>query len=105
MYFNSITLGDVNMKHIMHNTHTMERVHTLTSVLAGVIAGLFNTNLYSGLFTYIAFHLLMTLLVVIQLDKIQNYFLKLTDVLSGLTSGIMVFMCAWIIVYNLVYTL
>lgn len=83
----------------------MERVHTLTSILAGVVAGLFNANLYSGIFAYLGFHLIMTLLIAGSLKKIENYFLKNTDLLGGLGSGVMVFLCGWIITYNLVYTL
>jgi uncharacterized protein (DUF2062 family) len=41
----------------------MERIHTLTSILAGVVAGLFNANLYSGIFAYLGFHLLITIMI------------------------------------------
>ena len=97
--------GDINIRHVVENTHTMERMHTLTSILAGIIAGLFNTNLYSGIFTYMCFHLIMTLLILGSIGNAKKYFLKKADVLSGLGSGVPVFMCAWIIVFNVVYTL
>ena len=97
--------GDINLKHIAQNIHTMERIHTLTSVLAGVIAGILNTNLYSGIFTYLFFHILMSALVSLKVDKINNYFLKKSDLLNGLGSGVLVFICCWIIIYNIVYTL
>lgn len=83
----------------------MERVHTLTSMLAGVVAGLFNAGLYSGIFAYLALHLIITLLIVGDLKNVESYFLKKTDLLGGLGSGVMVFLCGWIITYNLVYTL
>jgi len=83
----------------------MERVHTLTSILAGAVAGLFNAGLYSGVFAYLALHLLITLLIVGALKNSGDYFLKKTDLLGGLGSGVMVFLCGWIITYNVVYTL
>ncbi len=83
----------------------MERAHTQTSILAGVIAGLLNANLYSGIFVYVGLHLIITLLILASVSKIDQYFLKKSDLLSGLGAGIMVFLSGWIITYNLVYTL
>lgn len=78
----------------------------MTSILAGVIAGLFNANLYSGIFVYLALHLFVTLLVVGGLKGgIDEYFMKKTELLGGLGAGVMVFLCGWIITYNVVYTL
>lgn len=82
----------------------LERVHTLTSILAGVVAGLFNANLYSGIFAYLGFHLIITLLIAGSLKKIEQYFMKSSDLL-GLGSGVLVFLSGWIITYNVVYTL
>lgn len=98
-------IGDINLKFAAENFHVMERVHTLTSILAGVVAGLFNAGLYSGIFAYLALHLIITLLILATLKNSQDYFLKKTDLLGGLGSGIMVFLCGWIITYNVVYTL
>lgn len=97
--------GDVNIKHVVENNHVMERVHTLTSILAGVLAGVFNANLYMGLIAYISLHLIITLMIVGGIGDVQKYFLKKIDIVSGLGSGIPVFMCAWIIIFNIVYTL
>lgn len=83
----------------------MERVHTLTSILAGAIAGLFNAGLYSGIFAYLALHLLITVLIVAPFKSSQDYFLKKSDLFGGLGSGVMVFLCGWIITFNIVYTL
>ena len=62
--------GDINLRFVAENSHIMERVHTLTSILAGVVAGLLNANLYSGIFVYLAFHLIITLLIAGSLKKI-----------------------------------
>lgn len=47
----------------------------------------------------------MSLLVTLKIDNIANYFLKKSDLLSGIGSGVPVFLCCWIIIYNVVYTL
>jgi hypothetical protein len=83
----------------------MERVYTLTSILAGVSAGLFNANLYSGILTYIGFHLIIILMIAVNLKQLSSYFMKITDPLLGIATGVMVFICAWIITFNIVYTL
>ena len=83
----------------------MERVHTLTSILAGVLAGTFNANLYTGVFAYICLHLMITLMIVGRIGDVGKYFLKKSDVVNGLGSGVPVFMCAWMIIFNIVYTL
>jgi hypothetical protein len=98
-------LGDVNLRSVAENERVMERVHTLTSILAGTVAGLFNCNLYSGVLAYIGFHLLILLMMAMKLTSLQSYFVKKTDPLFGIATGIMVFICAWIITFNIVYTL
>lgn len=70
-----------------------------------MVAGLFNAGLYSGIFAYLGLHLIITLLIFVSAADVGSYFLKKTDLLGGLGSGIMVFLCGWIITYNLVYTL
>lgn len=80
-------------------------MHTLISILAAVLAGLLNANLYGGIFAYLGLHLIMTLFIALKLKNIEKYFLKSTDLVSGLGSGVLVFLCIWIIVYNVVYTL
>ena len=80
-------------------------MHTLISILAAVLAGLLNANLYGGIFAYLGLHLIMTLFIALKLNNIQKYFLKSSDLVSGLGSGVLVFLCIWIIVYNVVYTL
>ena len=83
----------------------MERIHTLTSILAAVMAGLLNVNLYGGIIIYLGLHLVMMGLTSMKLKDLNKYFLKSSDVAMGLGSGVLVFLCVWIIVYNVVYTL
>lgn len=105
MYFFTLTIGDINMIHILENAHVMERIHILTSILAAIIAGLLNTNLYGGVFVYVGFHLLVMIMIALKLRNIESYFMKSIELLNGFGSGALVFLCVWIIVYNVVYTL
>jgi hypothetical protein len=97
--------GDINLKHVAENEHAMERIQTLTSTVAGVLAGLFNSNLYSGVAAYVGFHLLMALLIVVSVGEVERYLVKRVSLLGGMGSGILVFICMWIITFNIVYTL
>lgn len=97
--------GDINIRHVIENTHVLERTTTLTSILAGTLAGLFNTNLYSGIFTYLFMHLVVTVLIFGRIGDLSKFFMKKADIISGAASGVPVFMCVWIIVFNVVYTL
>lgn len=51
------------MKSVTENALTMERINTLTSILAGLVAGVLNANLYSGILAYLGFHLIITLII------------------------------------------
>jgi len=84
----------------------MERIHTLTSILAGVIAGLFNAGLFSGIFIYLLLHVFVTGGVVGGLKgNMEEYFVRRGELLGGVGAGVMVFLCGWIITFNVVYTL
>ena len=96
---------DVNMVHVVENAHVMERVQILTSILGGVLAGLFNVNLYGGILTYLGLHLIIILSIFGLLPNLDKYFMKKSEILAGLGGGILVFLCVWIITFNLVYTL
>jgi hypothetical protein len=106
MYLSTNNTGDTNLVHVLENSHTLERMRILTSILAAVLAGLFDVNLYGGVGVYIGLHLIITLLIFVTLKgRITDFFLKELDLLGGLGSGVLAFLCVWIIVYNIVYTL
>jgi hypothetical protein len=101
-----IDVGDINLRFVGENASTMERIHTLTSILAGVIAGLFNAGLFSGIFIYLLLHVFVTGVVFVGLKgSVDEYFVRRSELLGGLGAGVMVFLCGWIITFNVVYTL
>lgn len=58
-----------------------------------------------GPVVYIIMHALVTGLMVVKVKDTTQYFVKKADVFSGIGSGVLIFVCAWMIVYNIVYTL
>ena len=98
-------LGDINLIRVAENAHVLERINILTSILAAVLAGILNANLYGGILSYLGLHFFIAAIMMIRLGDTKQYFLKPSDIVSGLGSGVLVFLCIWIIVYNVVYTL
>lgn len=89
----------------MENSKTLERIRILVSLLSGILAGLLNVNQLMGPVVYILMHAIVTGLMVVKIKDSAQYFMKRTDILSGIGSGVLIFLCAWMIVYNIVYTL
>jgi len=89
----------------MENAKTLERIRILVSLLSGILTGLLNVNQLMGPVVYIIMHALVTGLMVVKVKDTTQYFVKKADVFSGIGSGVLIFVCAWMIVYNIVYTL
>jgi hypothetical protein len=81
------------------------RIRILVSLLSGIIAGLFNINQVLGPVVYLIMHVLMTGLMILKIGNVNKFFMKATDIFGGIGSGVLIFICAWMIVYNVVYTL
>lgn len=73
--------------------------------MSGILAGLLNVNQLMGPVVYIIMHTIVTGLMVIKVKDSAQYFVKKADVFNGIGSGVLIFLCAWMIVYNIVYTL
>ncbi len=89
----------------MENSKILERIRILISLLSGIVAGLLNVNQLLGPLIYFLMHALTTGLIVLKVKDTTQYFMKKSDVFSGIGSGVLIFLCAWMIVYNVVYTL
>jgi hypothetical protein len=50
-------------------------------------------------------HALMTGLMILKIGNVNKFFMKTADIFGGIGSGVLIFICAWMIVYNVVYTL
>jgi len=58
-----------------------------------------------GPVVYVCMHVLVTGIVVLQIGDVSKYFMKKFDIFGGVGSGVLIYLCAWMIVYNIVYTL
>jgi hypothetical protein len=90
---------------MMVNKAAFERMRLLGTILAGVLSGLLNLNQLEGPFLYLVVHLVLTLLIYLKIDKVENYFKGIGDLFGGLGSGLLLFICIWMIVVNIVYVL
>lgn len=95
----------MNPKHLGDNLKVLEKMRILSSILGGIISGILNLNQLEGPLMYFAFHLLMTLLIVLKVGSIDKIFVKKSDIFSGIGGGLLIFVCAWMIVFNVVYVL
>jgi hypothetical protein len=77
----------------------------LTTILAGTVSGILNLNQLEGPFLYLGFHILVTLLIFATVGKGDKYFKSSGSLWSGMGGGLLLFICIWMIMVNLVYVL
>ena len=73
--------------------------------MAGVLSGLFNLNQLEGPFLYLVIHVVMTLLVYVKIGEVEKYFASFWSLFEGMGAGLLLFLCIWMIVVNMVYVL
>lgn len=77
----------------------------LTTILAGVLSGLLNLNQLEGPFLYLGSQLVLTLFIFLRLGSAEKYFKSVFAMFEGMGSGLLLFLCIWMIVVNMVYVL
>ena len=77
----------------------------LTTILAGVVSGLLNLTQLMGPFLYLLAHLLLTLFIFVKIGKPDEYFKTTGSLFEGMGGGVLLFICVWMIVVNIVYVL
>ena len=77
----------------------------LTTILAGVVSGLLNLNQLEGPFLYLGGHLLLTILLLAAVGTRGEYFKSAASLFDGMGGGVLLFICIWMIVVNIVYVL
>ena len=77
----------------------------MIAILIGVFCGIVNINQLTAALLYAVIQLLATPLIALSVKTHSNYFLSWTDILSGIAQSALMFLCSWMISYNLVYTL
>lgn len=76
----------------------------MIAILIGIFCGIINVNQILAVVLYAAVQVLVSPLILLSTDYKSN-FVEKKDVLSGITGSILMFVCSWMISYNLVYTL
>lgn len=99
------TIVFINPKSMEYNMKVQEKMRILTSLLGGIISGVLNLNQLEGPLIYLGIHLVMTLLIAISVGSLERVFVKKSDVFSGISGGALIFICSWMIVFNIVYVL
>lgn len=89
----------------MENKKALDRMRLLTTILAGVLSGVLNLNQLEGPFLYLGAHLLLTLLIFLKIGKVEKYFKGVLSLFEGMGAGLLLFICIWMIVVNVVYVL
>lgn len=90
---------------MMENKKALDRMRLLTTILAGVLSGLLNLNQLEGPFLYLVIHVFLSLLVYVKIGKVEKYFNSFYSLFEGMGSGLLLFICIWMIVVNMVYVL
>ena len=90
---------------MMNNKKAFDKMRLLTTILAGAISGILNLNQLSGPLLYITFHVILTIFIFVLAGSGEKYFKSSGDLWSGMGGGLLLFVCVWMIVVNVVYVL
>jgi hypothetical protein len=95
----------VNVANLNHNFQTLSKMRTLLAILIGTVCGITNMNQILAPIAYVAFQLLATGLIAVTSGNYRRYFNNFGEIASGIPESVMMFICSWMLSYNLVYTL
>ena len=87
------------------NMKNLSSTRTMIAILVGVFCGIVNFNQLMAPLLYVGIQLVASPLILMLLQPSRNFFLNSSDVLSGIMQSALMFVCSWMIGYNLVYTL
>ena len=77
----------------------------LTTILAATVSGILNLNQLEGPLLYLIFHVVLTVLIYVSVGGGEKYFKSSGSLWSGMGGGVLLFICIWMIVVNIVYVL
>ena len=78
---------------------------TILAIFIGAFCGIVNMNQLLAVVLYAAIQLLVSPLILMSVGDHKNFFRQWSDVLGGIAGSVLMFVCSWMISYNLVYTL
>lgn len=95
----------ININSLAHNFTVLSRMRTLLALLIGAVCGIINCNQIVAPIAYIVIQLAATLVFGLAIGNYRRCFNSLTEVAAGIPESLMMFICSWMLSYNLVYTL
>lgn len=95
----------MNPKNLMTNKKAFDKMRLLTTILAGAISGILNLNQLEGFLLYLVFHVLLTVLIYVSVGSGEKWFKSSGSLWEGMGGGILLFICVWMIMSNIVYVL
>ena len=95
----------VNPKNMMTNKKAFDKMRLLTTILAGAVSGILNLNQLEGPLLYLGFQVVLTLMIYVLVGGGDRYFKSTGSLWEGLGGGILLFVCIWMILVNIVYVL
>ena len=90
---------------MMNNQKAFDKMRLLTTILSAAVSGILNLNQLEGPLLYLAFHVILTVLIYVLVGGGEKYFKSSGNLWSGLGGGLLLFVCIWMIVVNIVYVL
>lgn len=87
-----------------HNMQVLTSTRTIVAILIGIFCGIINISQISAVGLYALIQLIVSPLILFTTNSSNNFVSK-GDVFSGIAGALLMFVCSWMISYNLVYTL
>jgi hypothetical protein len=83
----------------------LSKIRLFIAILLGSISGILNLNQLIAPLIYFTIQLVVTPIITFKMKNYKDYFNNANELTSGITESILMFVCTWMITYNLVYTL
>lgn len=83
----------------------LSSTRTILAIFIGAFCGIVNMNNLLAIVLYAAIQLSVSPLILISVGDHKNFFRGWSDVLKGIPGSVLMFVCSWMISYNLTYTL
>jgi len=78
----------------------------LTTILSASVSGILNLNQLEGPLVYLIFHVMLTVLIYVLIGGGgERYFKSSASLWEGMGGGLLLFICIWMIIVNIVYVL
>jgi hypothetical protein len=95
----------INANNLNHNFQILSKMRTLLAILIGTVCGITNLNQILAPIAFVVMQFFATGLIAVFSGNYRRYFNSMGELASGIPETTMMFICSWMLSYNLVYTL